>query len=1034
VNATVNAPLILGGANSWNVAAGVTLTVGGNISGGYALTVTGPGTVILSGTNSYSGATTIGGGALQFAKPTAMSASSAVTVSSGATLAVNAGGAGEFTNGTSGNGSIGGLLSGFGGQSGSVVTFASGAVLGIDTTNSGGLLTYSGNITNPGLGLAKLGTGTLILSGANAYTDGTTVNAGTLTAKGASALGAATGSLAVDNPNTGAGTATLLNLSTSAATTTGSLSGAIATPASGTNSATIQIGGKAFTVNQTTAGIYAGVIAGSGSFTLGGSSSGTLTLSGANTYTGATTISAGTLQFANPTAMSASSATSVGSGATLAVNAGGAGEFINDTVGYGTIGGLVSGLGGQGGSTVSFASGSFLGIDTTNAGGSLTYSGNITNPGLGLAKLGAGTLALSGANTYTGATTVNAGTLSLTGSLTGSNVTASGSAIFSESSTGVIAGSGTTFTQGSGGASLLAGVNTYTGATMISAGLLEFAQIAAMPAGSAVSVSSGATLAVNVGGAGQFTNGTSGNGSIGGLLSGLGGQSGSTVSFASGSILGIDTSNSGGSLTYSGNITNAGLSLAKLGAGTLVLTGSNTYSGATTVVAGTLTLGAAGALPSGTALTIGSTASTTAIFNTGGFPQTISSLTLYAVPYTNGTPVTAVEVGTGTLTVHGNISLIDSTGDGGPGFNQGAAIVAGTGGMLDLGGVVCNITVAGQVNGVTPGDLTINAIVVDGGINFTGNSSTYNGQPTGMTLEAPAPNTYAGGTTVNAGTLNIASTTTLGASTGALTLNTGAVDSTVILNSAQTVGALQTGTLGNGIATVNLNGATVALTVNQTLATTYAGVISGAGSLIKTGAAKLTLSGANTYTGGTTIQEGALVVSGSISGSVTVQSGGKLGGLGSVGNAEVQSGGKLEPGLTASGPTQGVLTAGSLLWDGGGDLLFDLSSTNHESAQLSLGTGVLTQGGSGQYVFDFLGGGKAGQTYELIFFGSTTFSSASLFSAADLAAGLTATFDLRATHLDVDIFLAPEPSAWVALVWSAGLLIGLRRFRRAARV
>jgi len=123
--------------------------------------------------------------------------------------------------------------------------------------------------------------------------------------------------------------------------------------------------------------------------------------------------------------MSASSAISVSSGATLAVNAGGAGEFATGTSGNGTIGGLLSGLGGQSGSTVAFASGSSLGIDTTNAPGSLTYSGAITNAGLGITKLGAGTLTLTGTNTYTGATVISGGKLEVGegGSLAGTNIT-----------------------------------------------------------------------------------------------------------------------------------------------------------------------------------------------------------------------------------------------------------------------------------------------------------------------------------------------------------------------------------------------------------------------------------------------------------------------------------------------------------------------------------------------------------------------------------------------------------------------------------
>ena len=94
------------------------------------------GTVILSGSNTYSGGTTINaGGTLQFAQTTAMPSSGVVAVNPGGTLAVNVGGAGEFTNATSGSGSIGGLVAGVGGQNG-VVKWAAASVLGLDTTNA----------------------------------------------------------------------------------------------------------------------------------------------------------------------------------------------------------------------------------------------------------------------------------------------------------------------------------------------------------------------------------------------------------------------------------------------------------------------------------------------------------------------------------------------------------------------------------------------------------------------------------------------------------------------------------------------------------------------------------------------------------------------------------------------------------------------------------------------------------------------------------------------------------------------------------
>ena len=112
--------------------------------------------------------------------------SGAVSVSDGGILAVSVGGAGQWTTGTSGNGPIGGLLSGQGGQAGGTVSYAGNVGLGLNVT---GTQTYSGNINNVGTSLGlyvgnKDGgtasdpftqTGTLILSGNNAYTGSTNV-------------------------------------------------------------------------------------------------------------------------------------------------------------------------------------------------------------------------------------------------------------------------------------------------------------------------------------------------------------------------------------------------------------------------------------------------------------------------------------------------------------------------------------------------------------------------------------------------------------------------------------------------------------------------------------------------------------------------------------------------------------------------------------------------------------------------------------------------------------------------------------------
>jgi autotransporter-associated beta strand protein len=176
------------------------------------------------------------------------------------------------------------------------------------------------NTVTKSMAVTKEGTGTWTLSDTNTYTGTTIVNQGTLTVDTAGTLGATTGSLVVGNNNTTAdATNTVLNLSTTADTVKGSLSGAILTPLTGINSATINTGGSGrnFTVNQTVAGTFAGVIAGAGDFTLGGLSTNTLTLTGLNTYSGNTTVNAGILSVATDDVFADTSTVSLAAASSL---------------------------------------------------------------------------------------------------------------------------------------------------------------------------------------------------------------------------------------------------------------------------------------------------------------------------------------------------------------------------------------------------------------------------------------------------------------------------------------------------------------------------------------------------------------------------------------------------------------------------------------------------------------------------------------------------------------------------------------------
>ena len=162
-----------------------TLTVGnnnpsttiywGSLSGAGALVKTGPGELVLAGSNAYA-ATTVGSGILLAKTPAALpsyASTASLSVAPGAVLAVSVGGTGEWTAGN-----IGALL-------GNSAAFPAGSFLGFDATD--GNFTYAGGIAGP-QGLVKLGGGLFTLAGTNGYAGGTAVGSGTLEAQAASAL------------------------------------------------------------------------------------------------------------------------------------------------------------------------------------------------------------------------------------------------------------------------------------------------------------------------------------------------------------------------------------------------------------------------------------------------------------------------------------------------------------------------------------------------------------------------------------------------------------------------------------------------------------------------------------------------------------------------------------------------------------------------------------------------------------------------------------------------------------------------------
>jgi len=301
-------------------------------------------------------------------------------------------------------------------------------------------------------------------------------------------------------------------------------------------------------------------ITGSGSVIVDITGGGILTVSSNNTYSGATTLIAGTFQAASATAFSPNSAFTVNS--TLDLNG------FNNTIGSLSGNGVVLN---NGGATATLTVGN---DDTSTTFGGVLRNGNSV---LQLTKIGAGTLTLTGANTYTGGTTISAGKLQIgnggtSGSIVG-NVTDNATLVFDRSDSvtfgGAISGTGSLVNLGTGMLTLT-GANTYTGGTTVSTGTLQ--------AGSATGFSPSSAFRVNsildLNGFNNTIGSLSGNGTV--LNNGP-----TTATLTVGN---DNTNTTFGGVLKDGSV----LQLVKSGTGTFTLTGPNTYTGTTTINSGSL--------------------------------------------------------------------------------------------------------------------------------------------------------------------------------------------------------------------------------------------------------------------------------------------------------------------------------------------------------------------------------------------------------------------------------------------------------------
>jgi autotransporter-associated beta strand protein len=571
----------------------------------------------------------------------------------------------------------------------------------------------------------------------------------------------------------------------------------------------IGIQGGSVTFNQTSPQTVGNNITGAGSVIQGGT--GTLTLSGTNTYSGGTTVSAGTL---------------IGTTTSL-----------------------------QGGITNNAA----VVFDQATAG---TYAGTMSGTG-SLIKTGTGTLQLSGANSYQGGTAINGGTLAVasdanlgagSGGLTFNGGTLQLTGLFGTTSRSIVlnAGGGTIDTNGNAmfvasaisgvggltknGAGILdlAAANTYTGGTTVNGGTLVLDSVGG-------SLAPTGALTVNTGG--TFDMSQISTGQTVGALAGTGGQialGGNTL-----------TTNSSANTTLASQITGTG-SLVKLGSGTLTLTGTNTYTGGTTISGGLINF------------------TTASNFGTGGITLNGGGLQ-WAAGSTADISSKLAPLGAAGATFDTNDNIVTL-----------ASTISGTGGLTKQGG----------------GTLILSGI-----------------------------NTYSGGTTVNVDMLSVSSDANLGAASGGLTLNSGALQTTASFTSARTI------TLsGRGGGFLPAAGTTLTLTGN----------IGGTGALGMAGAGTLNLTGTNSYTGGTMVGSGTLAVNGSIVGNVAVGAAGTLGGNGTIGGSVVNAG------ALAPGNSIGLLTVnGSYTQMAGSTYQVEVNNAG-QGDRINVGGAASIQGGTVQ--------------------------------------------------------------------------------------
>jgi autotransporter-associated beta strand protein/YVTN family beta-propeller protein len=381
---------------------------------------------------------------------------------------------------------------------------------------------------------------------------------------------------------------------------------------------------------------------------------------------------------------------------------------------------------------------------------------------------------------------------------------------------------------------------------------------------------------------------------------------------------------------------------------------------------------------------------------------------LYVTETNNGSPglveVFAITPGTGALVSKGSppacgvLSLgVGVAVDGNRLLGAGGTFVANTTGALLSTGAGGPVFTGGKL--LVNGNISLTQPVTigdDGGtIDTNGHDLPLTGTLSGAgvlskigegTLTLGAASTFAGGIDLAEGSIVQSAANALGNAA----ISAAAGTTFDLAGFASTVGSL------SGSGAVSLGSATLT-TGGDNTSTTLSGVVSGTGGLIKVGTGTFTISGANLYTGATTVSAGTLKLGAAGAfgtGDLTVASGATLdlGGFDLTvadSNHEQLSGGGTVSGhviLEDGGAIAGNdLTVGSLTWNAGG-----ISATIGGAAAPLAITGALTKGGTGTHVLALTDGGvAAGQTYTLLTFGSNAGFTAEDFAVTGISGALT---------------------------------------------